>query len=281
MIWMSKVVQTLILGEENLHLPYHKSTPVCFEFLFFGPWESVVFSLKLRFQGMWLLHWDCDVEPVIIIWVTWHPTGHRLFPMGYAVAFSSRWNCRASSQSAARGGGEMFFTAALGTPRVLLKITLVRRWLGMKGSWRLFWIWSAVSACHTGFSWGQHASCTKVVQPDNSVIVFAQTCFLLEIFGTHGRWIKNQTPSFPFFCRYKRCWRIVMKLEVRCFFCCWWWKKQPLGRSKIDVLSHEGRPLGIWIARLLELGCRATQWDELGQLDATIRNHFVLKITKE
>lgn len=70
MIWMSKVVQTLILGEENLHLPYHKSTPVCFEFLFFGPWESVVFSLKLRFQGMWLSHWDCDVEPVIIIWVT-------------------------------------------------------------------------------------------------------------------------------------------------------------------------------------------------------------------
>lgn len=45
----------------------------------------------------------------------------------------------------------------------------------------------------------------QVVQPDNSVIVFAQTCFLLEIFGTHGRWIKNQTPSFPFFCRYKRC----------------------------------------------------------------------------
>lgn len=70
---------------------------------------------------------------------------------------------------------------------------------------------------------------------------------------------------------------MVMKLEVRCFFLLFLVQKNShWGDQKLSKTSHEGRPLGIWIARLLELGCRATQW-ELGQL-ALCSNNFVLKI---
>ena len=160
------------------------------------------------------------MEPVIIIWVTWHILAsnresfvshgvrngrrRRGFFLGGTVGLLHN-----PQREEVERNGYFFTGKALGTPRLspyfLLKITPCQALVGDEG--QLATILDLVS-CLSLPHWIFMTTCFvdfQVVQPDNSVIVFAQTCFLLEIFGTHGRWIKNQTPSFPFFCRYKRC----------------------------------------------------------------------------